>query len=718
VASMWHWLRRGGGRTACITTAYALVMTGLRADFIWLRDDMQVYWRAASSALPAGLLQDVGCALALSVLLPERVWRVRVALLALLIALASLNLSVLAELNIPAHPSMLTYLLDPVELDAVESPVGIGASLARLGAALGVFLWLALRRTAHKPVRSRLRLGELGAAATLVLSGWALGHVDYRALTVSHSDGVSWMVFQTRGAPLALPAGTDSRTAILSPAASAGEVFASTNYPLVRATPHALCREGLSQLHCSADADGDGDPLRSDCNDADPSVHTAAEEVAGDGVDQDCSGLDLEAPDILLLELEGLPARVLSFTGGNAREAVAPTLEQLAQRGDARLFTEYETAAVQTSPGFTSAMCSVLPHYGASITRGFPKLGVRCLPHVLADLGYQTLMVQNGDPVFDRQGEFARHAGFARVEGFDAIAKHVPHARSVSKWGLLDEALFNYLAQTLESRKAGAPPIFLVGQSITNHHPYTLPDSSFDRGEATTPTWRKVRATSRYVDQALGTLVERLDALARQPGRRPLIVVLSGDHGHPGEMHVRNVLPASALYRENVHTPLLFWSPGRAKYLWRLDRAALQAPSSSVDLMPTLLGLLDVQAVHASMGRDLSKTTAAADRRAISVNPIAGGLIRINAGEYSVIRRAVPPGLEVYAVSDRGEQNELASTPSEALRASERATLAVMAAKQLVEEDRIWSNAFGGHSVGATLATGPEDKRNSDAALH
>ncbi|HEU5074385.1 MAG TPA: sulfatase-like hydrolase/transferase [Polyangiaceae bacterium] len=695
-------------RTARITLAYVLVMTALRADFVWLRDDMQVYWRAASSALPAGLLHDIGCALVVNALLAGRAWRARVAVLALLVGLGSLNLSVFAELNIPAHPVMLTYLLDPMDLEAIESPVGVSASLARLGAAIGVFLWLALRPTASDLVSLRLRLGTLGAATILLLSGWALANVDYRAKAVSHADGASWIVFQTRGTPLALPAGTDVRTAILTPSASAGEMFASSNYPLVRATAHALCREGLSQLHCGIDGDGDGDPLRSDCNDADPAIHAVAEEVPEDGIDQDCSGLDLGAPDILVLELEGLPARVLSLTGGDAREPIGPTLEALVRRPDVRLFTDYETAAVQTSPGFTSAMCSVLPNYGTSITRGFPKLGVRCLPHVLGDLGYETLMVQNGDPHFDRQGDFARHAGFARVEGLDAIARHVPHARRVSKWGLLDEALFSYLAQTLEKRAPGAPPLFLVGQSITNHHPYTLPDPSFDRGEATTPTWRKVRATSRYVDVALGTLVQRLDALARQPGQRPLLVVLSGDHGHPGEMHVRNVLPASALYRENVHTPFVVWSPGRPNYLWRLDRAALGAPCSSIDLMPTLLGLLDVQAVHASMGRDLSKPAPAADARAISVNPIAGGLVRVNTRDYSVIRRAVPAGLEVYARHDRSERNEVQPIPSDALRESERATLAVMAAKQLIEEDRIWSEAFGGHSVGATLASGPQ----------
>jgi hypothetical protein len=61
-----------------------------------------------------------------------------------------------------------------------------------------------------------------------------------------------------------------------------------------------VCGDGIDQdcsgadLPCgTTDADGDGYPSTSDCNDANAAIHPGATEVCGDGIDQDCSGADL-----------------------------------------------------------------------------------------------------------------------------------------------------------------------------------------------------------------------------------------------------------------------------------------------------------------------------------------------------------------------------------------------------------------------------------------
>jgi len=67
-----------------------------------------------------------------------------------------------------------------------------------------------------------------------------------------------------------------------------------------------ICGDGIDQdcngsdMICTDDTDEDGDGYtenQGDCNDNDASIHPGAEEICGDGVDQDCSGSDLKCTE-------------------------------------------------------------------------------------------------------------------------------------------------------------------------------------------------------------------------------------------------------------------------------------------------------------------------------------------------------------------------------------------------------------------------------------
>jgi bacillopeptidase F len=87
------------------------------------------------------------------------------------------------------------------------------------------------------------------------------------------------------------------------PAASAAQVEAA-----LAATAHDLGVTGpdddtglglvdavaaLERVAAPVDADGDGYPAETDCDDSDPKVHPGAREQRRDGIDQDCNGYDL-----------------------------------------------------------------------------------------------------------------------------------------------------------------------------------------------------------------------------------------------------------------------------------------------------------------------------------------------------------------------------------------------------------------------------------------
>ncbi len=66
-----------------------------------------------------------------------------------------------------------------------------------------------------------------------------------------------------------------------------------------------------------ADADGDGADARVDCDDQDPTIHPGALETAGDGADQDCDGIDMEPAFVGDSPDEGFGAEITVYPGSD-----------------------------------------------------------------------------------------------------------------------------------------------------------------------------------------------------------------------------------------------------------------------------------------------------------------------------------------------------------------------------------------------------------------
>jgi arylsulfatase A-like enzyme len=148
-------------------------------------------------------------------------------------------------------------------------------------------------------------------------------------------------------------------------------------------------------------------------------------------------------------------------------------------------------------------------------------------------------------------------------------------------------------------------PFFLMGWTTQTHHPYEptpgLPLLEMTR-EPVPDQWNLGRYLNvlRETDRHLGRLFE---AVRRAGLERDTLIVVVGDHGQSFGYPHDSYMQGQTVYEEDVHVPLLVWSP-------RLYRSGLRSKTigSHVDLAPTIAALTEVPAAPDWQGRSLFDT--------------------------------------------------------------------------------------------------------------
>jgi phosphoglycerol transferase MdoB-like AlkP superfamily enzyme len=143
-----------------------------------------------------------------------------------------------------------------------------------------------------------------------------------------------------------------------------------------------------------------------------------------------------------------------------------------------------------------------------------------------------------------------------------------------------------------------------VIQTASNHRPYTIPASDTDfRYEAQTDAelqkngFASLREFNgfRYLDYSLKKYFE----MARKEAYFDnTIFVLFGDHGISGQTGAHMPLAYSALDLAQVHTPFVVYAPKLVRPQ-KIDRIVQQ-----VDVLPTILGRLNLPYRNSALGRD------------------------------------------------------------------------------------------------------------------
>ena len=287
----------------------------------------------------------------------------------------------------------------------------------------------------------------------------------------------------------------------------------------------------------------------------------------------------------------------------------APRMADLAARGI--VFDDAVAVHTNTAPAHASMLTGLYPAQHGIERNGERLRGdVATLAGILTADGYATAAFVSG-------WTLTRHTGLDR--GFAVYDQALREERRRDAEWTLAAAL-----PWLDARADDDAPFFLFFHLFDPHHPYdppedwarrflpegvpsfTLDPGARDPGRAADLALSEAEVAeyvARYdgeiawADHHLGLLLERLAALGLA---ERTVVVFTSDHGET--LHERAWVfdHGARLYEEQVRIPLVIRLPG--------DRGAgarVRAPVSQVDLLPTLLELLEIPLPRELAGRSL-----------------------------------------------------------------------------------------------------------------
>lgn len=213
------------------------------------------------------------------------------------------------------------------------------------------------------------------------------------------------------------------------------------------------------------------------------------------------------------------------------------------------------------------------------------------------------------NPITSAAGELGRNKGYHTAffhgaqensMGFKAYSQSVGYKEYYGResygndadfdghWSIWDEEFLQFYAQKINSFPE---PFAAAVFTATSHHPYVIPEKYMDiYKEGTLPIHKCIA----YTDMSVRRFFE---TASRMPWYENTLFVICADHTNAVE------LPEYGTEAGRYKVPIMFYIPDGS--LKKMMEGTIQ----QIDIMPTILGILNYDLPYVAFGNDLTQTT-------------------------------------------------------------------------------------------------------------
>jgi len=336
-----------------------------------------------------------------------------------------------------------------------------------------------------------------------------------------------------------------------------------------------------------------------DCAEGNPKIGPSADDVPGNGVDEDCSGSDALAlaapapaaalpaaenafvhdrlpkrPNVMLVTIDATRAE-LGFLGYERK--LSPRLDELATKS--AVFENAYSLASYTSKSLAPML---IGRYGSETHRGWLHFN----RFTREDVFVSERLQKAGIRTVSVQGHWYFFKNYGMERGYDVIDSRATPADQPIEGDRTSngDALSDRIIAELERPELEQQQFFLWSHYIDAHAEY-VPHKEFDFGHHGRELYDGEIA---FVDHHLGRV---LDALAKRPFADRTIVIITSDHGEAFGEHglYRH---GFELWEELIRVPLVIYVPGATPRRIAVRRGA-------IDIVPTILDIFGLPAPEA-----------------------------------------------------------------------------------------------------------------------